>query len=97
MSVIAGVLLLFLRGHSLETVHLSGGTIPPHDGHGPVHVAFSIAADERGWAAGTIAGTYMVAWVNFASTYSLTIGGWTFPGYSLIPVCTENPIRQYWW
>ncbi len=34
-----------------------------------------------GWAAGTFAGTYMVASVNFASTYSLTIGGWTFPGY----------------
>jgi len=42
-----GVLLLFLRGHSLDTVHLPGGTIPPHDGHGPVHVAFSIAADDR--------------------------------------------------
>ena len=41
-----GVLLLFLRGHSLETVHLRGGTIPPHDGSGPVHIAFSIAADE---------------------------------------------------
>src|SRR3974390_254079 len=41
-----GVLLLFLRGHSLETAHLPGGTIPPHDGHGPVHIAFSIAADE---------------------------------------------------
>ena len=39
------VLLLFLRGHSLETVQLPGGTIPPHDGHGPVHIAFSIAAD----------------------------------------------------
>jgi catechol 2,3-dioxygenase-like lactoylglutathione lyase family enzyme len=42
-----GVLLLFLRGHSLETVLLPGGTIPPHDGHGPVHIAFSIAAAER--------------------------------------------------
>src|SRR6204780_2445623 len=42
-----GVLLLFLRGHSLEPVHLPGGTIPPHDGHGPVHIAFSIAADDR--------------------------------------------------
>ena len=29
-----GVLLLFLRGHSLETVQLPGGTIPPHDGMG---------------------------------------------------------------
>jgi catechol 2,3-dioxygenase-like lactoylglutathione lyase family enzyme len=42
-----GVLLLFLRGHSLDTVHLPGGTIPPHDGNGPVHVAFSIAKDDR--------------------------------------------------
>jgi catechol 2,3-dioxygenase-like lactoylglutathione lyase family enzyme len=42
-----GVLLLFLRGHSLDTVHLPGGTIPPHDGDGPVHVAFSIAAEDR--------------------------------------------------
>jgi len=41
-----GVLLLFLRGRSLETMHLHGGTIPPHDGHGPLHVAFAISADE---------------------------------------------------
>ena len=33
------VLLLFPRGGSLETVHMPGGTIPPHDGAGPVHVA----------------------------------------------------------
>jgi len=47
-----GVLLLFLRGHSLQTVRLPGGTIPPHDGHGPVHIAFSIPADQRGeWEA----------------------------------------------
>src|SRR5690349_22017429 len=39
-----GVLLLFLRGASRETVHMPGGTIPPHDGHGPVHIAFSIAS-----------------------------------------------------
>ena len=42
-----GVLLLFLRGHSLQTVQLPGGTIPPHDGHGPAHIAFSIAAGDR--------------------------------------------------
>ena len=41
-----GVLLLFLRGRSIETVRLPGGTIPPHDEHGPVHIAFSVAADE---------------------------------------------------
>ena len=40
------VLLLFLRGATLETVQLPGGTIPPHDGHGPLHVAFAIAGDE---------------------------------------------------
>jgi catechol 2,3-dioxygenase-like lactoylglutathione lyase family enzyme len=41
-----GVLLLFQRGESLTTVELPGGTIPPHDGAGPVHVAFSIAVDD---------------------------------------------------
>lgn len=40
------VLLLFRRGASLETMTMPGGTIPPHDGGGPVHVAFAIAADE---------------------------------------------------
>ena len=40
------VLLLFLRGSSLETLHLPGGTIPPHDGAGQVHVAFAVAKDE---------------------------------------------------
>jgi catechol 2,3-dioxygenase-like lactoylglutathione lyase family enzyme len=41
-----GLLLLFRRGQSLETVTMPGGIIPPHDGRGPVHMAFSIAADE---------------------------------------------------
>lgn len=40
------VLLVFQRGATLETVHLPGGTIPPHDGHGPLHIAFAIAGDE---------------------------------------------------
>lgn len=40
------VLLLFARGATLETVHLPGGTIPPHDGAGPIHVAFSITAED---------------------------------------------------
>jgi catechol 2,3-dioxygenase-like lactoylglutathione lyase family enzyme len=39
------VLLLFRRGATLETVHMPGGTIPPHDGHGPLHMAFAVAAD----------------------------------------------------
>ncbi len=44
------VLLIFPRGGSLETVHMPGGTIPPHDGAGPLHIAFAIAKDElAGW------------------------------------------------
>jgi catechol 2,3-dioxygenase-like lactoylglutathione lyase family enzyme len=42
----ASVLLLFRRGATLETVRMPGGTIPPHDGHGPLHIAFAIAAEE---------------------------------------------------
>ena len=40
------VLLLFCRGATLETVHMPGGTIPPHDGAGRLHVAFAVDADE---------------------------------------------------
>ena len=42
----SSVLLLFQRGATLETVSLPGGTIPPHDGHGPLHVAFAIGFDD---------------------------------------------------
>ena len=45
-AVGSSVLLLFRRGASLETIKLPGGTIPPHDGSGPVHVAFAVATDE---------------------------------------------------
>ena len=38
-------LLIFLRGAANQTARLPGGTIPPHDGAGPVHCAFSVAAD----------------------------------------------------
>jgi catechol 2,3-dioxygenase-like lactoylglutathione lyase family enzyme len=41
----ASVLLLFKRGATRETVRMPGGTIPPHDGHGPLHMAFAVAAD----------------------------------------------------
>jgi catechol 2,3-dioxygenase-like lactoylglutathione lyase family enzyme len=40
------VLLLFKRGASLTTTHMPGGTIPPHDGHGPLHLAFAVSAQE---------------------------------------------------
>ena len=44
------VLLLFKRGATRTTVHMPGGTIPPHDGQGPLHMAFAINADAlAGW------------------------------------------------
>jgi catechol 2,3-dioxygenase-like lactoylglutathione lyase family enzyme len=39
------VLLLFQRGSTLQPVSLPGGTIPPHDGAGPLHIAFAIARE----------------------------------------------------
>jgi catechol 2,3-dioxygenase-like lactoylglutathione lyase family enzyme len=40
------VLLLFKRGASNCVTPLPFGTLGPHDGHGPLHFAFSIAGDE---------------------------------------------------
>jgi catechol 2,3-dioxygenase-like lactoylglutathione lyase family enzyme len=41
----ATVLLLFKRGATVNGLEFPGGRIPPHDGHGPVHFAFAVAAD----------------------------------------------------
>lgn len=40
------VLLIFRRGSATQTVTMPGGTIPGHDGAGPLHVAFAIGKDE---------------------------------------------------
>ena len=40
------VLLLFKKGSTLETFVTPGGAIPPHDGSGTDHMAFSISAAE---------------------------------------------------
>ena len=40
------VLLLFQRGTTMETVTMPGGTIPGHDGSGPLHVAFAVGRDQ---------------------------------------------------
>jgi catechol 2,3-dioxygenase-like lactoylglutathione lyase family enzyme len=46
----AGVLLLFVRGGTLARVDTGHGMIPPHDGQGPLHMAFAIpAADLSAW------------------------------------------------
>jgi catechol 2,3-dioxygenase-like lactoylglutathione lyase family enzyme len=41
----ASVLILFLSGGTTEPVTLGAGTIPPHDGNGPLHFALAIPAD----------------------------------------------------
>jgi catechol 2,3-dioxygenase-like lactoylglutathione lyase family enzyme len=68
------VLLLFQRGATLATVVLPGGTIPPHDGHGPLHVAFAIGADE------------LAAWERRLDGHGIAIEGrtsWPRGGHSL--------------
>ena len=59
------ILLLFPRGKTLETVVMPGGTIPPHDGHGPLHVAFAIAQGE------------LTAWEETLAAHAVAIEGRT--------------------
>lgn len=40
--------LLFQRRGSLDPHITAGGTIPPHDGFGPIHMAFAIRKEEVG-------------------------------------------------
>ena len=40
------VLILFLRGGTLQPVVLPGGTIPPHDGSGRQHIALAVSAED---------------------------------------------------
>jgi catechol 2,3-dioxygenase-like lactoylglutathione lyase family enzyme len=40
----ATLLLLFRRGATLDGARTPGGWIPPHNGEGPAHVAFAVAA-----------------------------------------------------
>jgi catechol 2,3-dioxygenase-like lactoylglutathione lyase family enzyme len=44
------VLLLFRRGGTTDPVVTERGVIPPHDGHGQLHMAFAVPADAlQGW------------------------------------------------
>jgi catechol 2,3-dioxygenase-like lactoylglutathione lyase family enzyme len=46
MNVAAGsVLLLFRRGGTLSAIQTGHGLIPPHDGHGSLHMALAIPAE----------------------------------------------------
>jgi catechol 2,3-dioxygenase-like lactoylglutathione lyase family enzyme len=68
------VLLLFRRGASLQTARMPGGTIPPHDGSGPLHVAFGIASEE------------LAAWETWLHARDIAIEGrtdWPRGGHSV--------------
>ena len=44
------ILLLFAKGSTTKTAVLPGGTIPPHDSTGRLHVAFAVSSSEiDGW------------------------------------------------
>jgi len=44
------ILLLFAKGSTTKTAVLPGGTIPPHDSSGRLHLAFAISSAElAGW------------------------------------------------
>jgi catechol 2,3-dioxygenase-like lactoylglutathione lyase family enzyme len=61
----SSMLLLFPRGKTLETVVMPGGTIPPHDGHGPLHVAFAVSRED------------LPAWEERLAAHDLPIEGRT--------------------
>ena len=68
------ILLLFKRGATTRPIPTPGGVIPPHDGSGPLHLAFSIAAPE------------FSAWEKHLQAHGITIESkvrWPLGGQSL--------------
>jgi catechol-2,3-dioxygenase len=68
------VLLIFLRGATAATVHMPGGTIPPHGGSGEIHVAFAVGADE------------LATWEDRLARHGIAIEGrtdWSRGGHSV--------------
>lgn len=55
------VLLLFKKGGSTAPTETPGGTIPPHDADGHIHLAFAIAEDE------------LEAWQNWLAAQGVAI------------------------
>lgn len=68
------VLLLFLRGASAQDMPTPGGTIPGHDGQGPLHIGFAISGEE------------LVAWEEKLRTRDIPIASkvtWSRGGTSI--------------
>ncbi|WP_280268300.1 VOC family protein [Nocardia wallacei] len=75
----SNVLLLFLRGSSLEKKVFPGpglptGEIPPHDGSGHLHICFAVTEDQ------------LTEWETHLTTHDIAIEGrthWTRGGRSI--------------
>jgi catechol 2,3-dioxygenase-like lactoylglutathione lyase family enzyme len=68
------VLLIFKRGAATQTVTMPGGTIPGHDGAGPLHVAFAIGKDA------------LAAWEQHLAEKGIAVEGatnWSRGGHSI--------------
>jgi catechol 2,3-dioxygenase-like lactoylglutathione lyase family enzyme len=79
------VLLLFKRGASNCVTELPFGTLGAHDGHGPLHFAFSIAAND------------LAAWEEHLSLHHIEIENrvlWPRGGTSLYFRDTDNHLVE---
>ena len=68
------VLLLFRSGATRDGVRFAAGFIPPHDGSGPVHMAFAISAES------------LPSWEAHLEAHGIAIDGrmtWELGGRSL--------------
>jgi catechol 2,3-dioxygenase-like lactoylglutathione lyase family enzyme len=89
------VLLLFQTGRFTTPMQLPGGTIPPHDGRGELHLAFAIdAAQLSAWRARLAeAGVPIEGEVRWAR------GGWSLyvrdPAGNLVELATPGLWETY--
>jgi catechol 2,3-dioxygenase-like lactoylglutathione lyase family enzyme len=68
------VLLIFKRGAATQAVTMPGGTIPGHDGAGPLHIAFAVAKDD------------LTQWERHLSAHGIAVEGaanWSRGGRSI--------------
>jgi len=89
------VLLLFLHGASTRSSATPGGIIPPHDGHGQLHLAFAIDKDQlQQWEE-----TLLARGVAIESRVTWALGGTSLyfrdPDQHLVELVTPGCWRIY--
>ena len=89
------VLLLFQTGRFTTPTQLPGGTIPPHDGRGQLHLAFAIdAAQLSAWRA-----RFAEAGVPIEGEVRWARGGWSLyfrdPAGNLVELATPGLWETY--